>query len=136
MRAVKPVSALKVGWIAPMNWDAAQTRIRVLNVHRWLRSRGYRSDVVNYPDIINKNYDVAIVGKAFDENHYKNVKWLKRQGKTVIADLCEDLVDGKWPWVNEILAACDKVVCCSHVLADKVRAVNPNVEVVEDAWEA
>ena len=134
VRAVKPGSTLKIGWIAPINWEAAQTRIRVLRVDEWLRSHGYYSAVVNYPEIINQNYDVAIVGKTFDEHHLTNIKELKRAGKTVFCDLCEDLIG--WPWVNEILEACDKIIVCSHALADKVRPVNPNVEVIEDAWEA
>ena len=133
IRALKPVSSVKIGWIAPIAWDAPQTRIRVLNLDRWLRSKGYKSKVVNYTDIINQNYDIAIVGKGFDEHHYKNVKWLKQYGKTVYADLCEDVIS--WPNVNEILAICDKVICCSPALAEKVKPVNPNVMVIEDSYE-
>ena len=132
-RAVKPVSAMKVAWVAPINWDAAQTRIRVLNIDRWLRSRGYYSKVCNYPEIINQNYSVAIVGKAFDVHHYQNIKMLKQYGKTVFCDLCESIL--KFPWVSEILAICDKVICCSDTLADEVREINPNVVVIEDAYE-
>lgn len=133
IRAMKPISNMKIGWIAPINWDAAQIRIRVLNINRWLRARGYQSDIVNYPEIINQGYDVAIVGKSFDEHHYKNVKMLKQYGKTVFCDLCEDIVS--YPWVDEIMATCDKVICCSHVLADKVKVINPNTVVIEDAIE-
>lgn len=134
VEAVKPISNLKIGWISAENWEAAQTRIRVLNVNRWLRSQGYRSEIVNYPAILSQNFDVAIVGKGFDQNHFGNIRWLKRNGKTVYADLCEDIVG--WPGVNEILSICDKVICCSRVLAEKVSSVNPNVVVVEDAWES
>lgn len=130
---VKPVSSLKAGWIAPLNYEAAQTRIRVLHVNRWLRSRGYQTDVVNYTDIIRDNYDICIIGKGFDEHHYKNVKMLKQYGKTVIADLCEDIF--QFPYVKEVIELCDLVVCCSRKLAEITKTVNPNVTVIEDAYE-
>jgi len=133
IRAIKPVSSLKIGWVAPLIWDAAQTRIRVLNVDRVLRSWGYKSKLVNYPEIINQNYDIAIVGKSFDENHYKNIKMLKQYQKTVFCDLCEDILE--FVWVKEILGICDKVICCSDKLEEKVREVNPRTFVIEDAWE-
>jgi len=132
--ATKPgVSKMKIGWVGVPNMEAAQTRIRVHRVSDWLKSKGYWSQIVDYPDIVNDNYDVAIVGKGFDENHLKLTKWLKKEGKTVYADLCEDLID--WPYVNEILELCDKVICCSRVLAEKVQSINPNTLVIEDAWE-
>jgi len=133
IRALKPVSNIKIGWIAPIAWNAAQVRVRVLNVNRWLRSKGYMSDIVDYRNIINENYDVAIVGKGFDEHHYKNIKMLKQYGKTVYCDLCEDIIN--FNWVTEILQICDKVICCSHKLAEKVQRVNHNTLVIEDAYE-
>lgn len=133
VRAIKPASNLKVAWIGAPNYEAAQTRIRVHAVDDWLRSNGYRSKIVDYPDVLRDNYDIAIVGKGFDENHYRNIRWLKREGKTVFCDLCEDLID--WPYVNEILAVCDKVICCSHALEERVKTINPNTMVIEDAWE-
>ncbi len=133
IRATKPITNLKIGWIAPVSYDAAQVRIRVLNVDRWLRARGYQSHIVNYPEIINQNFDIAIVGKSFDEHHYKNVKMLKQYGKTVFCDLCEDIVG--YSWVDETLKACDKVICCSHKLEEKVKEINPNTVVIEDAVE-
>jgi len=134
IRALKPASSLRVGWISAVNWEAAQTRIRVLHLNRWFKARGYYSAIVNYPEITSQNFDVAIVGKSFDESHFTNIKWLKRYGKIVYCDLCEDIIG--WPWVNEILSICDKVICCSDALADKVRPINPKVVVIEDAWEA
>jgi glycosyltransferase involved in cell wall biosynthesis/SAM-dependent methyltransferase len=133
--AVKPVSDVKVGWIAPINYEAAQTRIRVLSINRWLRARGYRSGIVNYPDIINQGYDVCIVGKTFDEHHYANIKLLKQHGKTVISDLCEDILGDAFPYVDQILAICDLVVCCSRELEKRVQRINPNTVVIEDAFE-
>lgn len=136
VRALKPLSGPKVGWVSsqsPEAWGAAQTRLRVLNVNRWLRSKGYRSDVVTYNQIINQNYDIAIVGKTYNEDHFKNIKMLKQHGKTVYCDICEDLIG--WPWVNEILSVCDKVICCSRKLEEKVKAINSNTDVIEEAWE-
>lgn len=139
VRAFKPgepvekAKEYKIGWIAPINWDAAQIRIRVLNVNEWLKSKGYQSEIVDYNQIIEENYDIAIVGKMFDEYSYNNIKTLKQHGKMVLCDLCEDLIG--FEWVNEILALCDKVICCSDALAEKVKTVNPNVTVIEDAYE-
>jgi len=133
--AVKPVYNLKVGWIAPMCWEAAQTRIRVLQVNRWLRARGYMSNVLeDYQKIIDENYDACIVGKAFDEGHYKNIKNLKDNGKIIIVDLCEELLG--FPWYNEIVSLGDVVVCCSAELARRVKEAIPvHTEVIEDAFE-
>lgn len=133
IRAVKKRSGVKVGWVGEKNWDAAQTRIRVLNVNRWLRGQGYQSDILDYTAIMNRNYDVAIVGKGFDENHFKNIRMLKQNGKTVICDLCEDIL--QFNWVKEILEIVDIVVCCSAELERRVKPINPNTKVIEDAYE-
>ncbi len=124
---------LKVGWVSNENWVAAQTRIRVLRVNEWLQEHGYDSHLVTYPEFLKWDYDIAIVGKMFNEEHLNNIKVLKEKKKLVYADLCEDVVD--WAWVNEILALCDKVICCSDALADRVKPINPNVVVIEDAYE-
>ena len=133
IRAVKPISPIKIGWICAQDWDSAQSRIRVLNINRVLRSWGYRSTIVNYPEIINQNYDVAIVGKGFDENHFKNIRMLKQHKITIFCDICEDLLD--FPWVKEILEICDRIITCSYSLADIVRPINQKVVVIEDAYE-
>jgi len=133
IRAVKPVSSIKIGWIAPINFDAAQTRIRVLNIDRWLRSRGYYSKIVNYPEIINEKYDVAIVGKHFDIHHYQNIKLLKQHGITVFCDICEDILE--FAWVKEILQICDRIVCCSFALEEKIKSINIKTVVIEDSYE-
>lgn len=137
VRAMKPLSELKVGWVCgqgPREWEAAQTRLRVLNVNRWLRSKGYQSDIITYSQALNQDYDITIVGKAFDEHHFNNIKMLKQHGKTVYCDICEDLIN--WAWVNEILAVCDKIICCSRELEKKIKPINPNTVVIEEAWEA
>lgn len=134
IRAVKPMLKIKIGWIAGNDINFGPLRIRVLNVDRWLRSRGYYSKVVNYPEIINQNYNVAVIGKMYDIHHFKNIKLLKRYGKTVFCDLCEDILE--FPWVKEILEICDKVICCSYVLEEKVKKINNNTIVIQDSWES
>jgi predicted SAM-dependent methyltransferase/glycosyltransferase involved in cell wall biosynthesis len=130
---VKAISNVKVGWIAPINYEAAQTRIRVLSINRWLRARGYRSAIVPYQEILDQNYDICIVGKAFDEQHYANIKLLKQHGKIIIADLCEQILD--FEGVRPIIELCDLVVCCSRKLEEFVQKVNINTVVIEDAYE-
>jgi len=127
-------TGIKVGWIGTENWTAAQSRIRVLKVNQWLNNHGVTSFVTgNCTDIITMNYDIAIIGKLFNEEIYNGVKKLKENGKLVYCDLCEDLI--LWPWVNEIIEQCDKVICCSRVLAEKIKPINPYVVVIEDAYE-
>ncbi len=133
-KPVKKDSGIKVAWIGTENWVAAQTRIRILNVHQWLNDHGIESVVTNNcKDVITQDFDVAIVGKRFDEEIYNGVKELKKSNKIVYCDLCEDVVN--WAWVNEIMVECDKVICCSNTLAERVKPVNPNVVVIEDAYE-
>ena len=122
---------LKIGWISTENWVAAQTRIRVLNVNKWLQEQGYDSSIINFQEA--SDYDVIIVGKKFNQEVYDNIKKLKEQGKIVYCDLCEDLIG--WAFVNEILELCDKVICCSSALEEKVRPINSNTCIIEDAWE-
>jgi hypothetical protein len=130
IRAVKPVAPLKIGWVCAYNTIAAQSRIRVLNVDRWLRSRGYRSKMV---DTYSDAFDVLIVGKSFDEFSYNSIRDLKKKGKMIYADVCESLFE--FPYFKEILGLCDKVICCSSKLAELTSQYNPNVLVIEDATE-
>lgn len=132
VRALKPASPKKIGWIGAPNMVAAQMRIRVHAIDSWLRSQGYYSKIINYDEAL--NFDIVIVGKSFSEYDYTQVKNLKDHGKTIIADLCEEITG--WPWVNEQLVLCDTVVCCSTELAKIVKEkVRVNVTVVEDSYE-
>jgi len=133
IRCLKPVNEKKISWIAPMDWNSAQTRIRVLNVDRWFRSRGYVSRVFqDYQDVLNS--DIIIVGKSFSKQDYQNIQILKQKGKRVYADVCESLFE--FPWFKEILSVCDKVICCSQALYEQAKSVNNNCVVIEDAWES
>lgn len=128
-----PESGIKIAWVAPENKEAAQTRIRVLNVDRWLKSNGYNSQIVTLEQAISEDYDVVVIGKAFDNQTLDGLRILKSQGKTVYTDLCEDILE--YPTVSEILRESDKVVCCSYALENKVKAINTATIVIEDAWE-
>lgn len=134
VRAIKPVSKIKIGWIAPNNWQAAQTRIRVLHVNKCLRSMGYLSNVTeSYQEIIDKKYDIAIIGKTFDETSYNNIKFLKQHGITVLCDICESIF--QFPYVIDIVKISNKVICCSYALEEQVKKFNENTVVIEDAYE-
>ena len=113
--ARKPSAGLKVGWISDENWVAAQSRIRVLKVNEWLRSQGYDSSITNFQGIVDKKYDIAIIGKKFNEEFFNGVKMLKEKQIPVYCDLCESIL--QFAYVPEILELCDKVICCSRVLA-------------------
>lgn len=134
IRAVKPISNIKIGWIASENWNAAQTRIRVLNINRVLRSWGYKSSIIDFQRAISENYNVIIVGKAFNEIEFRNIKTLKENGKIIFCDICEDILE--FPWVKEILSISDKIICCSYKLEEKIKPINSKICVIEDAWEA
>ena len=131
IRAFKPKKGPRIAWVAPENWEAAQTRIRVLNINKWLATQGCFSRVVDYESA--RNYDTVIVGKSFSEPDYKAIQNLKSKGKKIYVDLCEDILE--YPWVSDILKISDKVICCSHVLEEKVQSINPRTMVIEDAWE-
>jgi len=134
IRALKKVSSLKIGWIGPASLEAPQTRIRVIAVDRWLRSKGYQSKILSsVDDVIKQNYDVAVIGKTFDEATYNAVQVLKQNNKLVFCDACESLFE--FAWFKEILSVCDKVIACSPYLATQIATINPNVSVIEDAWE-
>jgi tetratricopeptide (TPR) repeat protein len=126
----KPGKVSKICWISQNNEEAAQTRIRVKNVNKWLDSHGVKSDI---KESYSPDYDIYIVGKSFSENDFNEIKKLKENGKIVYCDLCEEL--SQFPWVNEILKLVDKVICCSYRLEEKVKKINPSTEVIEDAFE-
>jgi len=130
LRAVKPVAPLKIGWVCPQNREAAQSRIRVLNVDRWLRSRGYQSKII---DTYSDAFNILIVGKTFDEFSLNSIHDLKSKGKVIYGDVCESLFE--FPYFKEIISLCDKVICCSSKLAELVNQYNPNTLVIEDATE-
>jgi len=129
IRAMKPVSPITIRWIATPDWNSGPIRIRILQVDRWLRAKGFMSSVGLDFGI----FDITIVGKQFDESIYNKIKILKDNGKLVYCDLCENILGG--PWVNEILKACDKVITCSTVLAELVKPINSNVVVIPDGYE-
>jgi len=135
VRAVKPVSNIKVGWVsAGTPLEVPQYRIRTYHIDRWLRSKGYKSNIISCEQI--NNYDTLIFNTAFDEPSYNKILKANQLGKQVVINLCEDLFGFGNPWFLKSIKIADVVVCCSHNLAEKVKEINENVIVIEDAVES
>ena len=134
IRAVKKVNPMKIGWVSPWDLNAAQTRIRVINIHRRLISIGYDSKVISFEDAINNNFDVVIVGKDFSEYAYSSILTIKKESY-VVCDVCEDLIDLNIPYYQEIIAASHKVISASDYLTERLKKINPNTETIYDAIE-
>ena len=135
IRAVKKVNDLKIGWVAPFNLDAAQTRIRVINIHRRLTSIGWDSKIITFDDAINKYFDIVIVGKDFSQYAYESIQQIKLKGSYVIADICEDLIDLNIPYYKEIISISDKIISASEYMATRLKLINPNTITIQDAIE-
>ena len=133
VKAIKPYEDINVGWITPEDWNYGPTRLRVLNVDKWLKSQGYNSKVIEYSEALNENYNIIVVGQLYNEFHYNNIKKLKDRKKTIICDICEDILFDQW--VVKILKISNYVVCCSHDLEKKVKEINRNTYVIEEAYE-
>jgi GT2 family glycosyltransferase len=135
IRAVKKVNQMKIGWVAPFDLDAAQTRIRVINIHRRLTSIGWDSKIINFENAINDFYDIVIVGKDFSQFAYDSIKTIKAKGSYIIADICEDLLDLNIPFYKDIIAISDKVVSASDYMATRLKIINPHTITIQDAIE-
>ncbi len=134
-RALREASRLTIGWVAAgSSMLSPQYRIRTYNVHRWLRSRGYRSALISSDEI--HHVDTVIFSRVFNWDELELMRAAKEMGKRVLLDICEDMFDLPFPAFTPMLEEAEMVICCSHVLAEKARAVNPNVLVIEDAVEA
>jgi tetratricopeptide (TPR) repeat protein len=132
-RQVEKTLEIKTCWVCANNEEGAQARIRVLNVSKELQKQGFVSDVIqDYNKAL--EYDIIIIGKSFSEYDYNSVKILKDKGKTVYCDLCEDILE--FPFVADIIKVCDKIICCSQKLAEKVSIINKNTIIIEEAYEA
>jgi hypothetical protein len=131
IKAIKSKNDKKIAWLTVNNDFFGPIRLRMINVSNELKKHGYFSEIVdNYMDII--NYDIIII-RNFSENDYNNIKYLKSLGKKIFFDCCESLFE--FDYFKECLEICDKVICCSTKLAEKVYKINNNVIVIEDAFE-
>jgi len=138
IRAVKRINKLKIGWVSPYNLEAAQSRIRVINIHRRLVSIGWFSKIIDWDQI--DEFDIIIVGKEFSQNAIDKVEYFKSKGKYVICDVCEDLTSIKDAslqyYYNRLIQISHKVICASKELARVLSSFNGNIEVIEDAFES
>jgi glycosyltransferase involved in cell wall biosynthesis/predicted SAM-dependent methyltransferase len=135
VRAIKPTNSIRIGWVyAGCALESPQYRIRVYHIDRWLRSRGYCSQIIGHEQV--NDCDVLIFGRGFNELEYNRMVATKQAGKTVILDLCEYLFGFNNEWYEKMITVANMVICCSHVLADKVQEYNENVQVLEDAVES
>lgn len=121
----------KIAWHVYDNPSFATYRIRMLNINKFLSSKGYSSEIFNPQN--ESSYDFIIVGKIFNQESLDSINRWKKMGKKIFCDLNEDIID--FHIVQNIAAASDYVVCCSDKLASKVKQFNPNITVIEDAVE-
>ena len=119
----------KIGWCVPNIPDAGTIRIRALNVCKKLKEIGYDSEIYSPK----KDYDFIIMGKKFYEGDLKLIKYFKSNGKKVVCDLSEDLLN--FAWVTEIITEANLVICCSTELTKKVLKINNNALTIEDSTE-
>lgn len=139
VEAIQVRQPIKVAWLLPSGADETNgsMRIRRLNVHRWLVSKGVDSRLID----LNQDQSVLItqlsgadvcVFISHGAKEHNLLGELKRRGIKCIMDHCEDL-EG-FPFQTECFEAVDMVACCSRVLADKSRKYGRTV-VLPDACE-
>lgn len=148
VRAVQDKNPTKVAWLLRgMNEDDPSTRIRRLNIHRWLSSQGVTSSVVQMHaakdgKIVEKDEghlfaelrDADIVVFSFFTAKDRRVMdMLRRAGVSVVADYNEDLAQDH-PDVALGLRSATLIVCCSTVLAEKCVSYGRTL-VIPDAYE-
>jgi glycosyltransferase involved in cell wall biosynthesis len=123
----------KVAWYTSTDRNFASTRIRMININNFLKKKGFKSEFFSYG--YEDSYDIIITGKLFSKDHLEEIKHWKRLGIKVVADINEDII--QFPYVSETLLECDKVVCCSYELKNKIynKLKIEDIEVIEDPVE-
>ena len=140
VRAVRRRAAWTIGWLVHENWDEAGTRIRALNVNRWLRARGYDSRIVT-PEQIERNpeaYTFVVAGKRWDAAALDSLYAYKAAGGQVILDINEDYGSMNWHGFGDAVKTADAIVTCSAALAEKVQFMTEtkcSVTVISDGVE-
>lgn len=134
---------VSVAWLIPgYNMEDPATRIRRINVDKYLNARGVKSFILaGYfkfnLDVLKstlKDYSV-VVFTNHGEFELNLMKYLRSQGKKVLFDKCEALFD--YPLIQECLEASDSVICCSTKLTEMVqeKAANSNAIYITDIVE-
>ncbi len=76
-----------VGWVTDARWPyrnvMASTRIRCLDIIRFLKNSGIKTDLYRPFE----KYDIVIFQKSFSESHYKLAKKLSNAGIKIILDI-------------------------------------------------
>lgn len=148
VRAVQERNPIKVRWLLRgQNEEDPSTRIRRLNIHRWLSRQGITSSIVGMHGakdgkIVEKDEghlfaelrDADIVVFSFFTAKDRRVMdMLRRAGVSVVADYNEDLAQDH-PDVALGLRSATLIVCCSTVLAEKCVSYGRTL-VIPDAYE-
>lgn len=134
LRAVKPMSDRTITWTRQGDIVSPQYRIRTYHIDRWLRGQGYKSQIGS------SNGDVVVFS---DSSPLQEIEQARDNNpdSVLILNICEDTETfcSKEQMELEILRykAVDMVVCCSNVLADKIRSYDSGIKtcVIEDAVE-
>jgi len=130
IRAVKAIGSIRIGWLGQTCLESPQYRIRTHHIDRWLRSRGYRTEISQK----DQKYDTVI---ADNGTPYRTIQQYKKEGSRVILNLCEDydtmLSKEEMKVEQRRYEVVDLIVCCSHALAEKLKKYN--TVVIEDAVE-
>lgn len=148
VRAVQEKNPIKVRWVMRgQNEEDPSTRIRRLNIHRWLSSQGVTSSIVQVHGakdgkIVEKDEgqlfaelrdaDVVIFS-FFTAKDRRVMDMLRRSGVSAVADYNEDLADAH-PEIADCLKSATLIICCSTVLAEKCRPYGRTL-VIPDAYE-
>lgn len=148
VEAVQIKNPIKVMWLLRgQNEEDPSTRIRRLNIHRWLSTEGVTSSIVGMHGtkdgrIIEKDEGQlfaelrdadVVVFSFFAQKDRRVMDMLRRAGVAAVADYNEDLAED-FPEVAETLKSATLIVCCSTVLAEKCRLYGRTV-VIPDAYE-
>lgn len=148
VQAVQERSPIKVHWLLRgENEDDPSTRIRRLNVHRWLSAQGITSSIISpwfqKDGKISEKDEGALFGELrdadvvifsfFTEKDRRVMDMLRMAGVAVVADYNEDLAEDHM-LVADCLRSATLIVCCSNALAKKAEKYG-RTEVIKDAYE-
>jgi hypothetical protein len=133
-----------IGYYIDSNVQKASSRIRYLNIMRYLNKVDI--ELFNYENY--NKYSIILFGKKFLDDDIKLAKTMKKKGKLIYFDLCDnyfynpDNLESYHKYSNnikEIMVIADKVILSSDELKKHVIKELPQIElkivVIEDAYE-
>lgn len=131
----------RVGW-KPQNDElhVASARTRCLNPLGELKRRGLPIEL--YREKHNDRYAVVVFSKAYNEKNLKHAAELKRQGKIIIFDLCDNhflLSPERVSRLKAMLQTADYWVASNeelaHVIKEQMRDIQKPLSIIADAVE-